>query len=392
MVLSTVLVILISAHFLYPILGKCPDECHCYPFKWGDASVGVDCKSSNLQTIPTNLPWRISKADFSMNKLGTTQDFKIDLPFSPSVKQLDFSANFLESKHIKDIPDSVEILDLSANSITDFSLDDLPRHIRGLNLAKNGANILNGCGRGKKLASKEQIWMRFDYNYIPIIIADTFANCGASFGYLDFSSNNLHTIEPHAFRGVAPRENESLAIDLSYNQLETIPFEALQDSIFENLGFNHFSLDLRKNPIVCSCNMSWVPMAAEYYRKIGLRVTILGNCFSPLEKSGILLEDLNKLDFKSCSQYNWLKAEMKERTDQRVMPFWQVCIVVLALPALVAAVVLAVGIRMHMKDYRRYKDYITIKKQRMMAQKRRRHFRASGAMGDVLLNSSNKHF
>ena len=46
---------------------------------------------------------------------------------------------------------------------------------------------------------------------------------------------------------------------------------------------------------------------------------------------------------------------MKERTDQRVMPFWQVCIVVLALPALVAAVVLAVGIRMHMKDYRRYK-------------------------------------
>ena len=110
----------------------------------------------------------------SMNKYGTTQDFKIDLPFSPSVKQLDFSANFLESKHIKDIPDSVEILDLSANSITDFSLDDLPRHIRGLNLAKNGANILNGCGRGKKLASKEQIWMHFDYNYIPIIIGGYF--------------------------------------------------------------------------------------------------------------------------------------------------------------------------------------------------------------------------
>ena len=103
------------------------------------------------------------------------------------------------------------------------------------------------------------------------------------------------------------------------------------------------------------------------------------------------VSELTKAEFKSCTEYSWLKAEIKARTEQRIMPFWQVCLVVLACPGLVATVVLIVGVRMHVKDYRRYRDYVVRKKRQIATQRRRHHFRASGAVGDVLLNSSIKN-
>ncbi|XP_075258076.1 uncharacterized protein LOC142350049 [Convolutriloba macropyga] len=377
--------------FVAQVESNCPSKCDCNPYSWDMNQIDLDCHRAQLDTIPRNVPLTTAKADFSLNKLGLDPGFQLKLDHLHDLRNLDLSANFLESTHIKDIPDSVEILDLSANSLSELSLDDLPTNIRELNLAKNGIDSINGCSGESSIQSSSQIAIRFDYNAIPILTRDTFGNCSASFGYIDLSSNNLHTVEHNAFRGVIQKANDSLVIDMSYNKLEIVPFEAFQDAIFDMRGFEYFSLDLRKNPLLCSCNMSWIPMMLDYFQKMGLKGVIMGTCYGPEESAGRHLEELTKAEFKSCTEYSWLKAEIKARTEQRIMPFWQVCLVVLACPGLVATVVLIVGVRMHVKDYRRYRDYVVRKKRQIATQRRRHHFRASGAVGDVLLNSSIKN-
>ncbi len=112
--------------------------------------------------------------------------------------------------------------------------------------------------------------------------------------------------------------------------------------------------------------------------------------FKGKKKTVLAVSELKKTDFQKCDNYQWLKDEIKAR--QTGYPMWQVCLIILGTPGIVASIVLAFGIRMHVRDYKRFSQYIEFKRQKRTQKNRRQIFSSGAVIGQAILESSDKIF
>ncbi|XP_072838441.2 polycystin-1 [Pogona vitticeps] len=109
---------------------------------------------------------------------------------------------------------------------------------------------------------------------------------------LDLSSNKISALNVEAFAHLTSLTR----LDISNNKIST-----LEDGIFDNL-FNLSEINLSSNPLLCDCNLAWLPRWAEE-RNVRVVHPAATRCAQPPEVANLPLWNVSFIDMTCGADY-----------------------------------------------------------------------------------------